>query len=84
LVALERTLVGAFDNLDGVGLDFQLSGSAPVVDLDGDGRADGLGNTGVAGGPAVGPGLWSATIEARAGTQVMYGYWLATRDPASR
>lgn len=84
LVALGRTLAGAFDSLDGVGLDFQLSGSAPVVDLDGDGRADALGNTGIAGGPAVGPGLWSAVIEARAGTHEVYGSWLATRDPASR
>ena len=83
-VALGRTLAGAFDSLDGVGLDFRLSGSAPVIDLDGDGRADALGNTGIAGGPAVGPGLWSATIEARAGTHVTYGSWLATRDPASR
>jgi hypothetical protein len=77
LIALGRTLAGAFDHLNGSALDFHLSGSAPVVDLDGDGRADALGNTGIA------AGLWSAMIEASSGTHVTYGYWLATRDSAS-
>jgi hypothetical protein len=84
LVALGRKLVGSFDDLDGSGLDFHLWGSAPVVDLDADGRADALGTTGIAGGVAVGPGLWSAIIDARAGPHVAYGSWLAARDPASR
>ena len=43
LAALATRLAGAFDSLDGVGLDFFLSGSTPVVDLTGDGLADALG-----------------------------------------
>ena len=73
LDALSRRLIDAFDGLDGIGPDFRLSGSAPVIDLDNDGRADGLG-----------AGLWSAMIEARGGTHGMWGTWSATQDPASR
>ena len=79
LAALAARLAGAFDSLDGVGLDFFLSGSTPVVDLDGDGRADALGLGGRAGTVAAGPGLWSATLDAQGGGYVISGSWTATK-----
>ena len=79
LAALAARLAGAFDSLDGVGLDFFLSGSTPVVDLDGDGRADALGLGGRAGTVAAGPGLWSATLDAQGGVYVISGSWTATK-----
>jgi len=66
--ALAARLAGAFDDLDGKGLDFLLSGSGPVVDLDGDERADELG-----------PGLCSAALDTPAGSYVSYGSWTARR-----
>jgi hypothetical protein len=72
LVALTANLAAAFKGLDGDGLDFSLYGSAPVIDLDADGRADALGTTGA-------PGLWSADIAARGGSYVAYGSWSAKR-----
>jgi len=79
LAALATQLAGAFDGLDGGGLDFFLSGYTPVVDLDGDGLADALGLGGRAGTVAAGPGLWSATLDAQAGADVIYGSWHASR-----
>lgn len=78
LDALGRGLAAAFDQLDGAAIDFRLAGSAPVVDLDGDGLADALGMTSAAGGIIAGTGLWAAEIQARAGSYVTYGSWLAT------
>jgi len=83
LTALGRALAGVFDNLDGAGLDFRLSGSAPVIDLDMDGRADALGVPGSAGGLIAGPGLWSGEIDARAGSYLTYGSWSASRATVS-
>jgi hypothetical protein len=79
LTTLARNLALVFDNLEGDGLDFWLSGSTPVIDLDADGQADALGMTGSVGGVVPGPGLWSAKSEARAGSYVTYGSWLAAR-----
>jgi hypothetical protein len=80
LVALAENLAAVFANLDGQDLDFWLlSGSAPVIDLNANGRADALGMAGAAGGVVAGPGLWSAEIATRAGNYVTYGYWSATR-----
>ena len=78
LDALATKLTHAFDNLDGAGLDFFLSGSAPVVDLDGDGRADALGLGGRAGTVSAGPGLWSAALDSRGAGYVVYGSWTAS------
>jgi hypothetical protein len=73
LTTLARNLALVFDSLDGDGLDFWLSGSTPVIDLDADGQADALGMAGS------GPGLWSAESKARAGNYVAYGAWSAAR-----
>jgi hypothetical protein len=79
LGALASKLAGAFDSLDGTALDFFLSGSTPVVDLDGDGRADALGLGGRAGSVAAGPGLWSAALDAQGGNYFVGGSWTASR-----
>jgi hypothetical protein len=79
LATLATRLAGAFDSLDGVGLDFFLSGSTPVVDLTGDGLADALGLGGRAGTVAAGPGLWSAALDAQAGSYVISGSWTAQK-----
>jgi len=79
LALLGRALRAAFLGLDGDGSDFQLSGSAPVIDTDGDGHADALGLAGGPVGMAAGPGLWSIVLETRSGTHATYGAWLGTR-----
>jgi hypothetical protein len=84
LVALADNLASVFADLDGGGLDFRLSGSAPVIDLNADGRADALGLAAAAGGVVAGPGLWSAEVETRAGSYVTYGSWWATRSTTTR
>jgi hypothetical protein len=83
LTALARKLVSAFDSLDGDGYDFLLSGWAPAIDLDGDGQADALGVAGSSGNVFAGPGLWSAVVEARSGSNSTYGSWTASRSPSS-
>ncbi len=79
LAALAAVLAKAFDGLNGNGLDFFLSGSTPVVDLDGDGVADALGQGGRPGSVSAGPGLWSATFDAQGGGYVIYGSWSASK-----
>jgi hypothetical protein len=79
LTTLATYLARSFDSLNGSGLDFFLSGNTPVVDLDGDGRADALGLGGRAGTVAAGPGLWSAALDAQGGGYVVYGSWHASR-----
>jgi hypothetical protein len=78
LDSLASMLAGAFDNLDGTALDFFLSGSAPVVDLNGDGLADALGLGGRAGTVSAGPGLWSAALDAQGGNYFVGGSWTAS------
>jgi hypothetical protein len=79
LKALEQRLDTSFSALDGQGLDFFLSGSAPIVDRDGDGHADALGSTSDA---STGPGVWSAIFKSSAGTASVYGTWTAEAAPA--
>ena len=79
LEALEQRLDTSFSALDGQGLDFFLSGSAPIVDRDGDGHADALGSTSDA---LTGPGVWSAIFKSSAGTASVYGTWTAEAAPA--
>jgi hypothetical protein len=77
LVALAQKLSGAFDSLDGDGLDFYLTGSAPLADSNGDGRADSLGlvrsSTGLAA-----SGLWVGQILSGAGSCGVSGSWAAS------
>ena len=84
LAALSSRLAAVFEDLDGTGLDFHLAGSAPVIDLEGDGRADALGSTGSTGGSVAGPGLWSAQLDGSGGAYAAYGAWVAARETATR
>jgi len=79
LEAFEQRLDTSFSALDGQGLDFFLSGSAPIVDRDGDGHADALGSTSDA---LTGPGVWSALFKSSAGSESVYGTWTAEAAPA--
>ncbi|MBN2573336.1 MAG: hypothetical protein JXP73_02110 [Deltaproteobacteria bacterium] len=78
LETLTDMLADAFASLDGVGLDFQLDGSAPVVYLGADSRTNAPGIPGGTGAVVAGPGLWSASIEARSGSYVAWGSWSAS------
>jgi hypothetical protein len=86
LQALVQRLDASFAALDGQDLDFFLSGSAPIVDRDGDGHADALGcDSNVAASSSctlVGPGLWLSIFKSRAGTAKLYGSWTAERTYA--
>ena len=76
LDALSQRLDASFAALDGQDLDFFLSGSAPLVDRDGDGHADALGSNTT----SAGPGLWSGTFKSRTGPPTnVYGSWTAER-----
>jgi hypothetical protein len=79
LKALAQRLDASFSVLDGQDLDFFLSGSAPIVDRDGDGHAEALGSTSDA---LRGPGVWSALFKSSAGTASVYGSWTAEAAPA--
>jgi hypothetical protein len=72
LEKLSQTLDSSFSVLDGPNLDFFLSGTAPLVDLDGDKQADRLSS-----------GFMSATFNAQMPSSAT-GYWSAERiSPAS-
>ena len=75
--ALIQQLDASFTGLDGQGLDFFLSGSAPIVDQNGDGQAEALGSSSSS--TPVGPGLWSANFKSGTGTTNVYGSWTAAR-----
>jgi hypothetical protein len=77
---LIQRMDASFAALDGQNLDFLLSGSAPIVDLDGDGSADALGSSSSS--TLVGPGLWSGTFKSKTVTTNVYGSWTAERVSA--
>ena len=79
LEALSQRLDASFSALDGQDLDFHLSGSAPLVDRDGDGHAEALGSSSS---PLGGPGRWSGTYESQTGNTDIYGSWTAEQTPA--
>jgi len=78
--ALIQQLDASFTALEGQGLDFFLSGSAPIVDQNGDGQAEALGSSSSS--TPVGPGLWSATFKSSTGSTNVYGSWTAARVSA--
>ncbi len=85
LKALGKSLESSFSALEGDGLDFFLTtgSSAPIIDRDGDGVADALGSTllnQLSITPS-GPGLWSAELRSRSGTDAAFGSWTAQRVP---
>jgi hypothetical protein len=79
LTALGRRLTAGFSALDGDDLDLVLGGSVPVLDRDGDGRADALGLVNQP--PNSSPGLWSGDLRSRGGPSAFAGVWTAERLP---
>ena len=73
LAALGRTLADGFSALDGDDLDFFLEGSAPVLDRDGDGKADGIGYL------LSSPGVWKALIRLKQEQFAISGFFAAAR-----
>jgi hypothetical protein len=71
LATLRRRLDAGFNAMDGDDLDFVLGGTAPVIDSDGDGEADGLGGAT--------EGLWSGEVRGRGGPSLLTGTWTAVR-----
>jgi hypothetical protein len=78
LAALARRLDTGFQALDGKDLDLFLSGSVPVVDGDGDGKADALG---VLPPSATVPGLWSGELRTQTDRYSLTGNWNALPPP---
>jgi len=74
LDALIQQMDSSFAGLDGLDLDFHLSGWAPIVDRDGDGHAEALGSS-----TGAGPGIWSGVFK----TRTVVGSWTAERASAS-
>lgn len=77
IAALVQRLDAGFALLDGEDVDLVLGGSAPILDVNGDRRADALGMLDV---PATPPGLWSGEVRAREGTGPFTGVWSAQRS----
>lgn len=71
--ALASALDASFSTADGEGLDFVLSGSASLLDVDNDGAADRLGDAVAA------PGLWTAEFRARTGIESAPGTFTGTK-----
>jgi hypothetical protein len=74
LAALGRQLTAGFSALDGDDLDLVLGGSVPVLDRDGDGKADALGVLNL---DTSSPGLWSGDLRSRGGPSAFAGIWTA-------
>jgi hypothetical protein len=78
LTALGRRLEAAFAAVDGDELDLVLEGAAPIVDRDGDRRAEALGLL-LTGNEA--PGVWTGQVRPRGERAPLTGAWTADRVP---
>lgn len=78
LAALTRRLAAGFQALDGEDLDLSLGGSVPLVDGDGDRRAEALGRLSAVDTTA---GLWSGEVRGRGGSVPFTGVWTAVPAP---
>jgi hypothetical protein len=76
LLALGQSLDDAFSALDGEDLDFFLQGSAPLLDPDGDGRAD-------IGFLPTSPGVWGSSLRLKGDQYSIPGFFAADRIAAS-
>lgn len=78
LDALAKKMVQAFQNLDGSDLDYVLSGGAKILDYDGNGVADAMGQPSLTPGKPD-PAIWSAEVRSRLGSFSIVGQWSAYR-----
>jgi hypothetical protein len=76
--ALGRRLEAAFTAIDGEGVDLTIEGAAPIVDRDGDGRADALGWLQLG---SSDPGVWSGQLRAPGEQTALQATWTADRVP---
>jgi hypothetical protein len=76
--ALGRRLENAFAAVDGDGLDLSIEGTAPIVDRDGDGRADALGWLQLG---SSDPGVWSGQLRTPGEQTALQATWTADRVP---
>ncbi len=77
VAALGRRLAGVFAPLNGSGLDLHLEGTAPLIERDGDGRADSFGWLL----PSSFPGVWSGNLRAGEEQHAVRGIFTADREP---
>jgi hypothetical protein len=77
VAALGRRLGGVFAPLNGAGLDLFLEGTAPLIERDGDGRADSFGWLL----PSSLPGVWSGNLRAGEEQHAVRGIFTADREP---
>jgi hypothetical protein len=78
VAALGRRLGGVFSPLNGAGLDLFLEGTAPLIERDGDGRADSFGWLL----PSSFPGVWSGNLRAGEEQHAVRGIFTADREPS--
>jgi hypothetical protein len=77
VAALGRRLGAVFAGLNGSGLDLFLEGTAPLIERDGDGRADSFGWLL----PSSYPGVWSGSLRAGEEQHAVRGIFTADRVP---
>jgi hypothetical protein len=76
VAALGRRLSAVFSRLNGSGLDLFLEGTAPLIERDGDGRADSFGWLL----PTSPPGVWSGTLTVGEEQHAVRGIFTADRE----
>jgi hypothetical protein len=77
VAALGRRLAAVFAGINGSGLDLFLEGTAPLIERDGDGRADSFGWLL----PSSFPGVWSGDLRAGEEQHAVRGIFTADRVP---
>ncbi len=78
VAALARRLSAVFAPLNGSGIDLFLEGTAPLIDRNGDAKADSFGWLLPS---AIPPGLWSGYLRTAEEQQVISGIFTADREP---
>ena len=77
VAALGRRLAGSSPRSTAAGLDLFLEGTAPLIERDGDGRADSFGWLL----PSSFPGVWSGNLRAGEEQHAVRGIFTADREP---
>jgi hypothetical protein len=78
VAALGRQLSAVFSNLNGTGIDLYLEGTAPMIERNGDGKADSFGWLLPS---SIPPGVWSGYLRAGEEQHPLSGIFTADREP---